>query len=131
MWLRSVAAVAALVSAAVHLWLWTEGVRHQEVIGPAFLVNAVAGAVIAVLLLAWRHWLPLLLVVGFGLSTLGAFVVSTTVGLFGVHASWEGWDEWVAAAAEVVAIVTGAWAAYAEGWLASLRGRPSLRQPQH
>jgi hypothetical protein len=121
--LRVVAAVAALVSAAVHLWLWFEGVRHQDVIGPAFMVNAVAGVVIAALLVGWRHWLPLLLVVGFGASTLGAFLVAWTVGLFGVHTSWEGWEELVAAGAEVVAIVAGLWAAYTEGWWRSLRRR--------
>lgn len=119
--MRVLAAAAALVSAAVHLWLWFDGVRHQDVIGPAFMVNAIAGAVIAVLLVTWRHWVPLFLVVGFGLSTLGAFIVSTTVGLFDVHASWEGWDEYLAAASEVVAIVAGLWATYTEGWFASLR----------
>lgn len=118
---RMLAAVAALVSAAVHLWLWFEGVRHQDVIGPAFMVNAIAGAAIAVLLVTWRHWVPLFLVVGFGASTLGAFMISTTVGLFDVHTSWDGWDEYVAAAAEVVCMIAGAWAALAEGWLASLR----------
>lgn len=132
MTMRVLAAIAALVSAAVHLWLWFEGVRDQDVIGPAFMVNAIAGAVIAVLLVAWRHWLPLFLVVGFGISTLGAFIISTTVGLFDVHASWEGWDEWVAAAAEVVAIVVGLWALRAEGWLDSLISKQeSLHKAQH
>ena len=119
--IRMLAAVAALVSAAVHLWLWFDGVRHQDVIGPAFMVNAIAGAVIAVLLVTWWHWVPLFLVVGFGASTLGAFIISTTVGLFDVHASWDGWDEYVAAAAEVVCMAAGVWALLAEGWLASLR----------
>lgn len=132
MTMRVLAAIAALVSAAVHLWLWFEGVRDQDVIGPAFMVNAIAGAVIAVLLVAWRHWLPLFLVVGFGISTLGAFIISTTVGLFDVHASWEGWDEWVAAASEVVAIVVGLWALRAEGWLDSLISKQeSLHKAQH
>lgn len=119
--MRVLAAVAALISAAIHLWLWFDGVRHQDVIGPAFMVNAIAGAVIAALLVTWRHWVPLCLVVGFGASTLGAFIVSTTVGLFDVHASWAGWDEYVAAASEIVAIVAGLWALVAEGWLTSLR----------
>lgn len=133
MTMRVVAAVAALVSAAVHLWLWFEGVRDQDVIGPAFMVNAIAGAMIAVLLVVWRHWLPLFLVVGFGLSTLGAFIISTTVGLFDVHASWEGWDEWLAAASEVVAIVVGLWALRAEGWLDSFLPvrRESLHKAEH
>lgn len=133
MTMRVVAAVAALISAAVHLWLWFEGVRDQDVIGPAFMVNAIAGAVIAVLLVAWRHWLPLFLVVGFGVSTLGAFIISTTVGLFDVHASWEGWDEWLAAASEVVAIVVGLWALRAEGWLDRFLPvrQESLHKAQH
>ena len=108
MGLRVLAAVAVLVSAAMHLYLWFEGYRDLEVIGPAFLLNAVGGAVIAVLVLAWRHWLPALLTLGFGASTLGAFVVSTTVGLFGVQEQWRGWEVWTAAISEAAAIVLGA-----------------------
>ncbi len=121
MHMRIVAAVAALVSAAVHLKLWFDGTRDLDVVGPAFMVNAVAGVVIAVLLLMWQHWAPLLLVVGFGASTLAAFVISTTVGLFGVEASWSGFYAWAAAVSEVVAIVAGLLAANAEGHLRSLR----------
>lgn len=106
---RILAAVAVLVSGMVHLWLWWfEDYRDVDVIGPAFLLNGVAGVVIAVLLVAWRHWVPAFLALGFGLSTLGAFVVSTTVGLFGVHEQWDGWAVWTAAVSEVVAIVLGA-----------------------
>lgn len=108
MTVRMVAAAAVLVSAAVHLYLWLDGYREVDVIGPAFLLNAVGGAVIAVLLVAWRHWVPPLLALGFGLSTLGAFVVSATVGLFGVHERWVGWPVWTAAVSEAVAIVAGA-----------------------
>lgn len=105
---RVVAAVAVLVSAAVHLYLWLDFARDDDFLGPSFMLNAVGGAVIAVLLLVWRHWVPALLAVGFGLSTLLAFVLATTVGLFGVTASWTGWAVWVAAASEVVAAVAGA-----------------------
>lgn len=102
---RLVTAVAVLVSGAVHLKLWFDGFRDISVIGPAFMVNAIASVVIAVLLLRWRHWVPLLLALGFGLSTLGAYLISATVGLFGVHEVWTGWAVLTAAAAEVVAIV--------------------------
>jgi hypothetical protein len=105
---RAVAAVAVLVSAAVHLYLWFDGMRDADVVGPAFLLNAVGGVVIAVLLLAWRHWVPAFLAIGFGLSTLTAFVIAATVGLFGVQEVWTGWTVWTAAAAEVVAVVAGA-----------------------
>ena len=119
--LRLLAAAGALVSGAVHLKLWFDGTRHFDVVGPAFMLNAVAGLVIAVLLLTWRHRAPLLLAVGFGASTLAAFVISATVGLYGVNASWSGFYTWAAAISEVVAIVAGLLAARAEGHLSSLR----------
>lgn len=107
--MRILAAVAVAVSAFVHGWLWwVDDYKDIDVIGPAFLLNAVGGAVIAVLLLTWRHWIPAFLTLGFGLSTLGAFITSTTVGLFGVNEQWDGWAVWTAAISEVIAIVTGA-----------------------
>lgn len=108
MTVRLLAAAAVLVSAAVHLYLWFDGMRESDVVGPAFMLNAVGGAVIALLLVIWRHWIPPFLALGFGLSTLAAFVIAATVGLFGVQQGWTGWAVWTAAAAEVVAIVTGA-----------------------
>jgi hypothetical protein len=107
MWMRIVGAAAVLVSAAVHLYLWIDGFRTMSVIGPAFLLNAVGGAVIAVLLVTWRSWVPALLTAGFGVGTLGAFILSATVGLFGLHERWVGWPVWTAAVSEVVAIVVG------------------------
>ena len=106
--MRLLAAAAVLVSAAVHLFLWFDGMREADIVGPAFMLNAVGGAVIAGLLIGWRHWIPPFLALGFGLSTLTAFVIAATVGLFGVEQSWTGWAVWTAAAAEIVAIVTGA-----------------------
>jgi hypothetical protein len=103
--LRMLAAAAVLVSAAVHLYLWFDVFRHTDVVGPGFMLNAVGGAVIAVLLVTWRHWIPLVLAVGFGVSTLGAFIIAATVGLYGVHEHWTGWAVWTAAVAEVVAIL--------------------------
>jgi hypothetical protein len=92
--------------------------RDVSVIGPAFMVNAVAGVVIAVLLVSWRSWVPGFLAAGFGVCTLGAFVVASTVGLFGVHEHWVGWSVWTAAVAEVVAIVAGG--------LVLVRGLPAM-----
>ncbi|HEX6877396.1 MAG TPA: hypothetical protein VF165_17200 [Nocardioidaceae bacterium] len=108
--IRILTAIALLVSAGTHLRLWLEGYRDIAVIGPAFLLNAVAGVLIAILMLAWRHWVPALLAAGFGASTLGAFLISATVGLFGFREVWTGAAVLTAAVAEVVAVLGGSWA---------------------
>lgn len=125
MTMRWAVAVSVLVSAAMHLYLWSEGYRDLDVIGPAFLLNAFGGAAIAILVVARRHWIPPFLAVGFGVSTLGAFVVSATVGLFGLEESWEGWEVWAAAISEVAAIALGGIVVVRENPLAS------RRQPEH
>lgn len=124
--MRVLAAAGVLISGAVHLKLWVDGFRNIDVIGPAFMLNAVSGLVIAVLLVLWRHWVPLLLAVGFGASTLGAFVISATVGLFGVHEVWTGTAVLTAAVSEIVAIVAGVVALVRDHQLRSKR-RPRQR----
>lgn len=132
--LRIVAAVAVLVSGYVHLKLWwSDGYRDLDVIGPAFLVNAIAAVVIAVLLVTWRHWIPLFLTVGFGATTFAAFVISATVGLFDVQESFSGTYQWVSLVSEAAAVVVGVWAAAREGYLsrAEVARRSAERRPQH
>ncbi len=109
---RGVASAGVLLSADVHLVLYFDGFSDIKIIGPSFLLNAVAGVVIGLALLVWRHWLPLLAAVGFGAATLVAFYVSATVGLFGVHETFGGNQvvlaevaEWSAIAGAVVAAV--------------------------
>jgi hypothetical protein len=113
---RLIGALVALVSAAVHLYLWFDGVKDQGTVGALFVLNVVAGVVIAVLLLRWRHWIPLFLLAGFGASTLGAFLIASTAGLFGIHTGWS-WYAVLAAVSEVVAIICGVYAAFEEGYL--------------
>jgi hypothetical protein len=114
MTVRLIAAAAVLISAYVHFKEWIDGYRHVHVIGPLFVVNVVAGVVIAVLLVTWRHWLAPFLTVGFGASTLGGFVIAAQWGLFGDHEKWQGPYVWTAAAAEAVAIVAGLYLLAAE-----------------
>jgi hypothetical protein len=110
MTVRLVAAVAVLVSAVVHFKLWLD-FKDVDVVGPAFLVNAVGGVVIAALLVAWKHWLAPLLAAGFGVATLAAFTISTTPhGLFDDHEKWSGGYVWTAAIAEAIAIIAGLYA---------------------
>ena len=93
--LRVLIAICVVVSAVVHLDLWQDGMKTLDVVGPAFLLNGVGGLVLGVLVLVWRHWLPLLGAVGFGVATLTAFLISTTPGgFFGVHEQWVGWAAW-------------------------------------
>jgi hypothetical protein len=108
-YVRWVAALAVLVSAYVHFKLWSDGMKDLDVVGPAFMLNAIGGLVIAVLLVTWSHWIPGFLTLGFGVSTLGAFIISTLPsGFFDVHEQWVGGYVWAAAISEVIAIITGA-----------------------
>jgi hypothetical protein len=71
----------------IHLHLWQEGYRHIPTNGPLFLLDAVAGFVLAAMLLAWPRPLTGLLAVGYTASTLGALLISLSVGLFGFRES--------------------------------------------
>jgi hypothetical protein len=92
-----------LGSAWVHYDLYAnEGFSDIKTVGPLFLVNAVAGVVIAIAVLGWHHWLPVLAAIGFGAVTLIAYLISLTPGgLFGVH-------EQFVMASEVWGVVTEA-----------------------
>jgi hypothetical protein len=91
---RTVALLLRVGSAAlliwigyIHLHLWQEGYRQIPTNGPLFLLDAVAGFVVAAMLLAWPRPLTGLLAVGYTASTLGALLISLTVGLFGFRES--------------------------------------------
>ncbi len=71
----------------IHWLLWHLGYRHIHIDGPFFLLDAIAGVVLAVVLLAWPRALVGLLSVGFVASTIAALLISLSVGLFGFHES--------------------------------------------
>jgi hypothetical protein len=71
----------------IHLHLWQEGYSHIPANGPLFLLDAVAGFVLAALLLAWPRPLAGLAAAGYTASTLGALLISLSVGLFGFRES--------------------------------------------
>jgi len=123
---RSIGAAAAVVSALVHLFLWFDGVKDQGTVGALFVVNVAAGLVIAVMLLRWHSWVPLFLLAGFGATTLGAFLIASTAGLFGIHTGWS-WYAWLAAVSEVAAMVCGVYGLVREGHLT----RPSMQRTGH
>jgi hypothetical protein len=107
--LRLVGAALLAVRGWIHLDLWRDGYRTIDVIGPAFLLNTIAGFGLAVLLLVTPR--PLLRwVAALGaltaLGTLGGLLLATTVGLFGFVESTDArlwWESfWVEVAAVVV-----------------------------
>lgn len=106
--LLGLAVAAVMVGAVVHFDLYADfGFRQVKIIGPLFLLDAVAGVVITVLAVAWRHWLPVLAVIGFGAATVGAYFLSVTVGLFGLHETTHGVPQTVCEIAELAAVVLG------------------------
>jgi len=72
---------------AVHLHLWLEGYRQIPTDGPLFLLDAVTGLALAALLLVWAAPLAALIAAGYTASTLGALLISLSVGLFGFRES--------------------------------------------
>ena len=131
--LRVLGALLLLAIAGIHVYLWQQGYRNIEMIGPAFLaqsVIAVGGA--ALLFLTRGRLLAVAAVLGalFALGSLGALLVSTFVGLFGFRESMAAdlwWETiWVEVAA---AVVLGALAALANRRGRCWRGRDAETTP--
>lgn len=89
--LRIALAGLAGAIAGIHLDLWSRhGYRHIPTIGPLFMLNGIAGAVLAGLCLALpRRILPLasIAVAGYAAATLVALLVSLNAALFGFSES--------------------------------------------
>jgi hypothetical protein len=103
--LRIVVAVALLGSAGVHFFLWT---GSSGLVGALFLLNAVGGLVLAIAVLAWQHWLPGLGAAGFGVLTLGSYLLTLTPGGFlDQHDEFNSQPEYWGVITEVICIVGG------------------------
>jgi len=106
--LRVLVAAGLLGSSGVHLAVYLDWARLAPVVGPLFLVNVVVGAVLAPTVLVWRHWLPEVAAVGFGVATLTAYVLSLTVGFVGVTEQFTTPEELWAVITEAACVVFGA-----------------------
>lgn len=104
---RGLVAAAVLLSADIHLVLYLDGFADIPMIGPMFLINVVAGLAIGVGLLIVRHWFVPLLAAGFGAATFGAYLISATVGLFGVQEQTWTAQAVLAAVSEIIAVLGG------------------------
>jgi hypothetical protein len=124
--LRGLTAAAAMLAAVIHLDLYEEGFRDIATLGPLFLLDAVAGIVLGVAVVVWRHWLPVFLAAGFGATTVVFYWISVVHGLFGVKETTSGWSEILAEIAEYGAAVFGIVAAALlwQEWRARATRRP-------
>jgi hypothetical protein len=88
---RLIGAALLLATGGIHLYLWQTGYKDIHLIGPAFLANVILGVLGALLVLGTpQRLLPwaCLLTGLFELGTLGALLLSLTVGLFGFYEAW-------------------------------------------
>jgi hypothetical protein len=104
---RGLAAAGVFLAAVVHLDLWVQGFRSISTIGPLFMLDFVAGMIIGVGVLVWRHWLPAFAAAGFGAATVVAFWISVVQGLFGVKETPTGSSEILAEVAEYSSVAFG------------------------
>jgi hypothetical protein len=107
----------------IHLHLWQEGYSQIPTNGPLFLLDAAAGFAFGSLLLAWPRPLAGLLAAGYTGSTLGALLISLSVGLFGFRESTSASfvvESLVIETITVLALI---------GWTVLVAGRPAAGGP--
>ncbi|KRB36793.1 hypothetical protein [Microbacterium sp. Root180] len=88
--LRILSALFLLAAGGIHLYLVFNGVGG--ILGVMFVLNAVAGLVLAIAMVVLRgRMLRLATVLSllFLIATLLALVLALTVGLFGIHETWD------------------------------------------
>ena len=87
--LRFVGAGFILLNGGVHLYLWDHAYRQIRVIGPLFVLNAIAALLISVALVWKPEGITALLGLALSAGTFGAFMLAVTAGLFGFTAGWD------------------------------------------
>jgi hypothetical protein len=107
---RSLAALLILAGGLIHLHLWDGDHRNVDNVGVMFLLNAVSSIVIAVVLVTWRHWIPVLAAFGLVIGSLVAFGISRVdweiLGFAGFDEN--GWNPSPEAAAAVIVEIVAA-----------------------
>ena len=82
-WLGIVGAALLVASGAIHLDLYLTGYRSIPTIGPLFLLQVITAFALAVAIPVTGSWLVAAAGAAFALSTLGGYLLSLWVGLFG------------------------------------------------
>jgi hypothetical protein len=109
-----------IVSSVIHLHLWSTGYRHIPTIGPLFLLQGVAGIVMAVAVAVWRQVVVTTVAALLAVGTIGGLVLSVEVGLFGFKDSFSAPDATLSLVVEAAAFIVFA-AASVAGILGSRR----------
>lgn len=87
--MRILSAILLVTIGGIHLFLVASGTGG--ILGVMFVLNGVAGIVLAIAILVLRGRLQMLAIVGgllFALASLAALLLALTVGLFGIHETW-------------------------------------------
>ncbi len=82
-WLGIAGAALLVASGAIHLDLYLTGYRTIPTIGTLFLLQVIAAFALAVAIPVTGSWLVAAAGAGFAISTLGGYLLSLWVGLFG------------------------------------------------
>jgi predicted lipoprotein with Yx(FWY)xxD motif len=124
-WYGIAGAAFLTASGAIHLDLYLTGYNSIPTIGPLFLLQIIAAFGLAIAIPATGHRLAYAAGAGFAISTLGGYLLSLKVGLFGFTE--------VRTTSGIVAgiIDVAAFAVLSAGLLSglNLRGRPAVRRP--
>ena len=114
----------------LHLHLWLQGYRQIPTNGPLFLLDAAAGFALAAGLLAWPAPLAGLLAAGYTAATLGALLISLTVGLSGFRESISASYVALSLAIEpITALALAAWAVLVTATPRPPDGPPTAGEP--
>jgi hypothetical protein len=108
------------------------GIPADPTDGPLFLLDAIAALVLAAGLLAWSRPLAGLLAAGYTASTLGALIISLTVGLFGFRESISAsnvTESLIIESVTVIALLT--WTVLASSHPSQSRHPPAVDAPAH
>lgn len=100
-------AALGAASGLIHLHLWTTGYDKIPTIGPLFLVQAITELLVAGLLATTRRPLLALGASGLAIGTIGGFLLSVYVGLFGFMDSFSAPWGTTALVIEIIAVGTG------------------------
>jgi hypothetical protein len=82
-----VGALLLVLSAIIHLHLWSQSYQHIPTIGPLFLVQGIAGILLAVLVSVTRRPVVMIGAALFAVGTIGGLLLSVYAGLFGFRDS--------------------------------------------